>query len=188
MASPVAHSFAGFWTFLFFAAQSKFRLLRCWRGYLLPLAILVFVANLPDLDFFLSLALRGNLNDLHHGFTHSLPVAALVAVVLTFAWPIATTFWRSAVVYFTAYSSHLLIDLCTGTRLGWTNTGFGSPLFWPSPREYCSPLILFVGVRHQNLPAVWSMENAVSSMYELLIFGAITAVILVIRARYAQNS
>src|SRR5215510_8671098 len=139
MASPVAHSFAGFWTYLFFAARSRFGLLRRWPGYLLPLTILVVVANSPDFDVFLSLALRGNLNDLHHGFTHSLPVAGLVSLVLTLVWPIATTFWRSAVVYFTAYSSHLLIDLFTGTRLGWTKSGFGIPLFWPLPQEYSSP-------------------------------------------------
>jgi len=186
MASPVAHSFAGYWIFQFFA-QSKFRLLRFSRGNLLPLGILVVVANLPDFDFLLSMAIRGNLNDLHHGFTHSLPVAALVSVVLTFTWPIATTFWGSALVYFTAYSSHLLIDLFTGQRLGWTNTGYGIPLFWPLSQMYSSPLILIIGVQHQNLAAVWSVQNAVSVMYELLTFGAITAIILVIRADYAQD-
>src|SRR5215469_11631430 len=187
MASPVAHSFAGYWVFQFFAAKSKFRLVRRGLGKLLPLAILVVVANLPDFDFFLSLAIRGNLNDLHHGFTHSLPVAAFVSVVLTFAWPIAVTFWRSALVYFTAYSSHLLIDLCTGARLGWNDTGYGIPLFWPLPQTYRSPLILIVGVQHQNLAAVWSIRNAAWGMYELLTFGAITAFILVIRAHYAQD-
>jgi membrane-bound metal-dependent hydrolase YbcI (DUF457 family) len=187
MASPIAHGFAGYWISQFFAAQSKFRLVRPGRGNLLPLGILVVVANLPDFDFFLSLAIRGNLNDLHHGFTHSLPVAGFVSVLLTFAWPIAATFWRSALVYFTAYSSHLLIDLCTGARLGWNNTGYGIPLFWPLPQTYRSPLILIIGVQHQDLAAVWSIQNAASGMYELLIFGAITAIILVIRARYVHD-
>ena len=186
MASPVAHSFAGYWIFQFFA-QSKFRVLRFRRGKLLPLGILVVVANLPDFDFLLSMAIRGNLNDLHRGFTHSLPAAAFVSVVLTFAWPIATPIWGSALVYFTAYSSHLLIDLFTGLRLGWTNTGYGIPLFWPLPQKYSSPLILIIGVQHQNLTAVWSIQNAASGMYELLTFGAITAIILVIRAHYAQD-
>jgi membrane-bound metal-dependent hydrolase YbcI (DUF457 family) len=187
VASPVAHSFAGYWVFQFFAAQSKFRLLRPGRGNLLPLGILVVVANLPDFDFFLSLAIRGNLNDLHHGFTHSLPAAAFISVVLTFAWPIAATFWRSALVYFTAYSSHLLIDLCTGARLGWNNTGFGIPLFWPLSQHYSSPLILMIGVQHEELSALWSLQNVASGMYELAVCGAITAVFLVIRARYVHD-
>ena len=186
MASPVAHSFAGYWIFQFFA-QSKFRLLRFRRGKLLPLGILVVVANLPDFDFLLSMVIRGNLNDLHRGFTHSLTVAAFVSVVLTLAWPIATPFWGSALVYFTAYSSHILIDLFTGLRLGWTNSGFGIPLFWPLPQKYSSPLILIIGVQHQNLAAVWSIQNAASGMYELLTFGVITTIILVIRAHYAQD-
>jgi membrane-bound metal-dependent hydrolase YbcI (DUF457 family) len=186
MASPVAHSFAGYWIFQFFA-QSKFRFLQFRRGNLLTLGILVVVANLPDLDVLLSMAIRGNLNDLHHGFTHSLSVAAFVSVVLSLAWPIATTFWTSALVYFSAYSSHLLLDLFTGLRLGWTNSGFGIPLFWPLPQEYSSPLILIIGVQHQNLTALWTIQNAASAMYELLTFGTITAIILVIRAHYAQD-
>jgi membrane-bound metal-dependent hydrolase YbcI (DUF457 family) len=188
MASPVAHSFAGVWTFLLFAGQSKLRLLGHRYSSLLAISVLVFVANMPDLDFFLSLAFRGNLNELHRGFTHSILAAVLVAIALACFWRIARTFWLSAAVFFVAYCSHLLIDLCTGSKLGWTNSGSGIPLFWPSAKEYSSPLILVLGVLHQDLPAVWSMENAVSCLYELVLCGGITAVVLVMWARYAQNN
>jgi membrane-bound metal-dependent hydrolase YbcI (DUF457 family) len=186
MASPVAHSFAGFWTFLLFARQLQIRLASQWRQYLPQLGILVLLANLPDFDLFISFALLGN-SELHHGFTHSLAVGALVALALSCVWRIATGFWRSAVLYFIAYDSHLLIDLCTGSRLGWTNSGSGIPLFWPLTEKFSSPLILIPGVRHINFGALLSMENARSSTYELLLFGAITAVVLALRARYGRN-
>jgi membrane-bound metal-dependent hydrolase YbcI (DUF457 family) len=187
MASPVAHSFAAFWIFLILAAQSKLRFLAHWRRWVLPLGMLVLVANLPDLDFFASLAFRRNLNEMHRTFSHSFTMAAVTALALGLCWRIAVSYWASVAVYFAAYCSHLLIDLCTGTELGWTNSGSGIPLFWPSATEYSSPFILIIGVQHQDLPAVWSMGNAASSLYELLLCGVITVVVLVIRVRYGQN-
>ncbi len=186
MASPVAHSFAGFWTFLLFARQLQIRLAAQWRQYLPQLGILVLLANLPDFDLFISFALLGN-GELHHGFTHSLAVGVLVALALSCVWRITTGFWRSALLYFIAYGSHLLIDLCTGSRLGWNNSSSGIPLLWPLPKKFSSPLILVPGVRHLNLAALFSMENARSSIYELLLFGAITAVLLALRARHVRN-
>src|SRR5437660_56774 len=90
------------------------------RQCLLPLGVLILLANAPDLDLLLG-------NAVHRGFTHSLMAATLVSLALTCVWRIAPGFWRSAIVYFIAYSSHLLIDFFTGTKIGWTNTGFGMP-------------------------------------------------------------
>ena len=179
MASPIAHSFAGFWTFLVFAKQLQIRLPVQWRQYVLKLGVLVLLANLPDFDFPISLALLGN-DSLHHGFSHSLAADVLVALAVSCVWRIAPGFWRSAMIYFTAYGSHLLVDLCSGRTLGWTNTGSGIPLLWPWPKEFSSPLILIPGVRHGSLRAIFSMDNAWASVYELLIFGAITVIIFVL--------
>jgi membrane-bound metal-dependent hydrolase YbcI (DUF457 family) len=179
MASPIAHSFAGFWTFLVFAKQLQIRLPVQWRQYVLKLGVLVLLANLPDFDFLISFALLGNAS-LHHEFTHSLVAGVLVALAVSCLWRIAPGFWRSAMIYFTAYGSHLLVDLCTGRTLGWTNTGSGIPLLWPWPKEFSSPLILIPGVRHGSLRAIFSMDNAWASVYELLIFGAITVIIFVL--------
>jgi hypothetical protein len=41
MASPIAHSVAGFWTFLVFAKQLQIRLAEQWRQYLPRLGVLV---------------------------------------------------------------------------------------------------------------------------------------------------
>ena len=187
MASPIAHSFAGFWTFLFIAKQLKARLGH-WRAYLPQLGILILLANLPDVDFLIGLLSGESPNEYHRGFTHSLVVGIFVALALSCVWRILGEFWRSALIYFAAYCSHLLIDLFTGTRLGWNNSGSGIPLWWPSHTEYSSPLILVFGVRHGNLRALLSVENFWSNMYELLVFGAITIVVLVLRARYVQNA
>ena len=186
MASPVAHSFAGFWTLLLFAKQLHLRLTLQWRSWLAKLGLLIVVANLPDFDFAISFAVLGN-DKLHHEFTHSLTLAILVSLALSCIWRIGRSFWSTFAIYVTAYGSHLSIDLLTGKSVGWTNSGSGIPLFWPWDQKFSSPLILIPGVRHGDLHALFSLKNASSAMYELLAFGGITAVVLLIRARRARH-
>jgi membrane-bound metal-dependent hydrolase YbcI (DUF457 family) len=186
VASPIAHSFAGFWTFLLFAKQLQLRLSRQWRSWLAWLGLLIVAANLPDFDFVISFAVLGN-DKLHHEFSHSLTAAVLASLALSYVWRIGRGFWPTFVIYFTAYGSHLLIDLFTGSRLGWTSSGSGIPLFWPWGRKFSSPVVLIPGVRHLDLNALFSIENAWSGIYELVTFGAITAVVLLVRARHARH-
>jgi len=177
MASPIAHSFAGFWTFLALRGRSKTRLAAPWRHYLPQLSVLILLANLADVDLLITPGFPAN--PLHRSFTHSLTVAILVALALSCVWRITLGFRRSATIYFTAYGSHLLIDLFTGLKLGWTNTGYGLPLFWPWPKKFSSPLILILGVRHKDFAALFSLDNVWSCTYELLTFGASTVVAFV---------
>jgi membrane-bound metal-dependent hydrolase YbcI (DUF457 family) len=130
VASPIAHTFAGFWIFLILAAQWKRWLAAQWRQWVPQLGVLILLANLPDLDF-LPGWLDGDANQLHRSFTHSLTFAILISLALSSVWRIAPGFCRSALLYFTAYSSHLLIDFFSGIKIGWTHTGYGMPLFWP---------------------------------------------------------
>ena len=185
VASPVAHTFAGFWTFLLLISRLRVRLVTACRQYLPQLVLLVLLANLADIDFLFGLATDANA--LHRGFTHSLAAAFFVALAVACIWRIAGSFWRSATLYFLAYGSHLLIDLVTGAKLGWNATAFGIPLFWPWRKEFGSPLILVVGVRHKDFPALFSMENLQSSSYELLIFGVITAALMVLWVRHQKG-
>jgi membrane-bound metal-dependent hydrolase YbcI (DUF457 family) len=178
VASPVAHTFAGFWTFLLLTARSKVRLVTACRQYLPQLLLLVLIANFADIDF---------LFGLHRSFTHSLAAAVFVALAVSCVWRIAGSFWRSAGLYFLAYSSHLLIDLCTGTKLGWNATASDTPLFWPWRKDFGSPLVLLVGVKHKDFAALFSMENLQSSLYELLIFGLITAALIVLWVRHQKD-
>jgi len=178
VASPVAHTFAGFWTFLLLTSRLKVRLVTACRQYLPQLILLILLANLADVDF---------LFGIHRGFTHSLAVAVFVALAVGCMWRIAGTFWRSAILYFLAYGSHLVIDLFTGAKLGWNASGAGVPLFWPWKREFSSPLILIVGVKHKDFPALFSRENLQSSSYELLIFGVVTAALMVLWVRHQKG-
>ena len=180
MASPIAHSFAGFWTFLVLAAQLKTRLATQWRQWLPRLVVLILLANLPDLDF---LSACFGAKNLHRSFTHSLTVGILISLALSCVWRIAPGFWRSTLLYFTAYGSHLLIDFFTGREIGWTHTGFGVPLFWPWPKDFSSPLVLTFGVRYNDLAALFSVSNLWVCAYELLICSAITAVALALWKR-----
>ena len=186
MASPIAHTFAGFWTFLVLAAQLKTRLTAQWHEWLPRLGALILLANLPDLDFLLYW-FDPSAKNLHHSFTHSLTFAILISFALSCAWRIVPGFWRSTLLYFTACSSHLLIDFVTGKKLGWTHSGFGMPLFWPWPEEFSSPLILTFGIRHQNFDALASIENVWSCTYELVTCGAITAVVLLLWKRRLKS-
>jgi membrane-bound metal-dependent hydrolase YbcI (DUF457 family) len=105
------------------------------------------LANLPDFDFPISLGLLGNAS-LHHEFTHSLAAAILVALAVRCVWRIAPVFWRSAMIYFAAYGSHLLIDLCTGRTLGCTNTGAGKRFC-----NHCGPRAV-ISFKGANSPAL----------------------------------
>jgi membrane-bound metal-dependent hydrolase YbcI (DUF457 family) len=187
VASPVAHSFAGFWTFMLLAARLKVGLATACRRYLPQLVLLILLANLPDVDFLFGVGTGANANALHHGFTHSFAAALFVALAISYVWRIAGTFWRSVTLCFLAYSSHLLIDMCTGTKLGWNSTACDIPLFWPWVKEFRSPLVLFVGVKHKDLPELFSMENIQSSLCELLAFGTITAALLALWARHQKT-
>lgn len=178
VASPVAHTFAGFWTFLLLTSRLKVRLFTACRQYLPQLILLVVLANLADVDFVFGV---------HRGFTHSLVVAVFVAFAVSCVWRIAGTFWRSVTLCFLAYGSHLLIDLVTGSKLGWNASGAGIDLFWPWKKEFSSPLILIVGVKHKDLLSVFSIDNLQSSFYELLIFGAITAVLVLFWVRHQKK-
>ena len=185
MASPIAHSFAGFWTFLYQRRHSKTQLTAHWRHYLPRLGVLILLANAADLDLFLPPGFPNNA--LHRGFTHSLTVAILVSLALSCIWRIAAGFWRSAILYFMAYGSHLLIDFFTGTKIGWTNTGFGMPLFWPWPQKFSSPLILILGIRHKDFASLFSLDNVWACTYETLTFGAIAVAGLVLWKRKLKS-
>jgi membrane-bound metal-dependent hydrolase YbcI (DUF457 family) len=149
------------------------------------LCALVFVANLADLDFLPELLFGKNI---HRGPSHGVLAAISVAILFAAVWRIAGTFWTSAGVYFVAYGSHLLIDFFTGLDLGWNHSASGIPFFWPWRRDFGSPLVLDYGVRHGNFAALTSVANLRAVCYDLCLYGTITALLLVGRARYVLKN
>jgi membrane-bound metal-dependent hydrolase YbcI (DUF457 family) len=183
MASPVAHSFAGFWTFLLLITRDRAASSR-WLKRLGQLCMLVFVANLADFDFLPELLFR---QDIHRGPSHSLLAAIVAALFFAAVWRITGAFWGSAGIYFIAYGSHLLIDFFSGRDLGWNHSASGIPFFWPWPSphtNFASLLVLDYGVRHGSLSALVSFANLRAIVYDLCLYGTITTVLLLWRARY----
>ena len=89
VASPVAHSFAGFWTFLLLTSRLKVRLVTACRQYLPQLILLILLANLADVDFLFGIHRESEASP---GFTHSLAVAVFVALAVSCVWRIAGRF------------------------------------------------------------------------------------------------
>jgi inner membrane protein len=119
MPLPIAHALVG----ASFAAAIHTR--PDSQRYRVALISGAFLANAPDLDFFLVFTLHSRA--WHRGFTHSLVFAGLVCLlfVLTFG----TRRLRDALAYGLAYASHCLLDFLT------TKAGGGVELFWPFSAE-----------------------------------------------------
>lgn len=92
------------------------------------LVLVIFAANLPDLDF-LPGVLAGDAGLFHRGASHSLLAALIVAAVA--GWGLGSRlggFRRVAGWTFLAYASHLLLDTLVPDATGATA---GIPLLWP---------------------------------------------------------
>jgi membrane-bound metal-dependent hydrolase YbcI (DUF457 family) len=139
MATPVGHSLLGVTCALFLRKKPS-------HSQAIPLYLLaIFAANFPDFDFLPGL-LVGNINQFHQGPSHSLFAALLFGGACMFLYnSLKISAWSLALLGFTAYTSHLLLDmLCHDSR-----APFGIPLLWPIYNEHLiSPVTLFSGVRH----------------------------------------
>lgn len=149
--------------------------LRCWLlGALLGV--------LPDLDLFfpwiLGLGVRW-----HGAFTHSLLFALVVG------WAAARLAgrggWRSTVVYSLAVFSHALLDAAVKKRYG------GSALFWPLTNRvhrfgWIDYFAFYPGSNLEPLPELIG-RAIVISLYELLIFGPVFLLALIIRRMRARQ-
>src|SRR4029079_18324860 len=91
----------------------------------------------PDCDYVLNW-LRIDYGGWHHGFTHSIPFALVMGVVMIAIfrdWKL-----RSYLVFTLAYVSHTLLDFMftesRGVALWWPFTNYRYKLRLPSPIEY----------------------------------------------------
>jgi inner membrane protein len=140
---PLAHSAAGVAAFLVFRDDSANRLSRTKRAALLLLV--VFAANVPDLDFIPGMVV-GEPNRFHHGVSHSLLASGALAMILY--WSVRRYFAELSkksllFILIAASASHPLLDYLSID----TMPPYGVPLLWPVSGEYLiSPVLVFLDV------------------------------------------
>jgi inner membrane protein len=144
------------------------------------MVLYLFAANAADLDFIPGL-LSGEPDRYHHGISHSLGFAALVAVVcgLVLMFRAHQARWQPFVVCFALWSSHIGLDYFSiDNRLP-----YGVPLFWPlSDAYYIAPFAFFPGIRRalasaEFFTSLLSLHNLWAICVELLVLAPILILI-----------
>jgi len=134
---------------------------------------LMFLANLPDLDFLPGLLL-GRPNLYHHGAFHSL--GAALAVALGGALLLRSRqrrFAPAAALVFLAFASHLLLDLFALDLV----PPYRLPLFWPfSDRHVTAPWPFFLNVTRSAasgdfFPSLLNGHNLAAALREAFLLG-----------------
>lgn len=175
MPSPIGHSLAG--VAIFGARRSLGEPAHRTRlGTLLVLALLVFAANAPDLDFLPGL-LIGDADRYHHGPAHSLGAALVFGIVAT---ALARVFAPRAALRYgalmtLAFVAHLLLDMMSVD----TRPPRGVPLFWPLvDRNFAFPIELFLDI-HRNtgtgnfFTGLLVKHNAYAALWEFVVMGSV---------------
>lgn len=128
------------------------------------LVAIIVAANAPDLDYLPGLWV-GDANAFHHGPTHSILFAVLVAAVMSLAWPHGSRANAFLWLFF-AGLSHLAADVFTEDR----RAPFGIPLLWPLTAEtFHSPFSLFWHLRKREWAEVFQWHNVLAVGRELII-------------------
>ncbi|MDM8541041.1 metal-dependent hydrolase [Desulfococcaceae bacterium HSG9] len=170
MSSPIGHSLSG-WVIASYRSRS---LKPVNIKNLQRLALYIFIANAPDLDFIPG-ALMGTPNLYHHGISHSLGTGLIFALVLALilTWKDKALFGREFVFMFVIFSSHLVLDLLSVDG----RPPMGIPLFWPLSNQYFMipilPPVMHSVLDHatiiQFLADVFSLHNLYVVGLEILL-------------------
>ena len=173
MPFPVAHGLIGASVVAALLPSHRSRIAK-------PLLIGAFLGISPDFDYALNW-LRISGGGWHHGFTHSIPFAfvlGLVMIVLTRDWKA-----RSFIVFSAAFASHTLLDyLITesqGVALWWPFTDHRYKLRLPNPIDY--------SLSDASLWAT-TVDIIKLGLMELLIFGPVLLIIVLIRRAVVKRS
>ncbi|MGI8783880.1 MAG: metal-dependent hydrolase [Acidobacteriota bacterium] len=144
MAFPVGHAAAGLAAARALGAPVGERAV-----WTLGIALLAVV---PDFDYILVWPLGYSRAQYHRTWTHSLLVAAAVALVVALAHARLTRkpfSWRPLLIYFAVVASHGIVDVLMVDN----RSEHGVPLFWPFLPErlgWRSPFVPFYELFHPN--------------------------------------
>ncbi len=157
MPSPVGHVTAGY--IVYVTMQPGGIEGRQHRGYVLAGALISALA--ADLDFLPGILL-GTPNRFHHGPSHSLGAVVMYGLLV---WTVLGC-WRDvlasrlALLFASAYASHLVLDLLAVD----TSQPFGVPLFWPLTNSYyIAPLPLFADIQRGDGEALTFIRGALKA-------------------------
>ena len=162
MSSPVGHSLTGM---ILYLSYNKWGSL--WVNWK-EIFLYIFLAVAPDFDLIPGL-LVGDADRYHHGPSHSI----FFALMFTFTISLPRLkrglkrFLSSWGIFFSIYSSHLLLDLFTIDR----QSPYGSPLLWPlSDRYISSPITFLPPVYKESWDALFILNNLYAVLIEVAIF------------------
>lgn len=182
MPSPIGHSLMAYIMYRATPTSSP-------RVNLTRMGFYLLAANAADLDFIPGL-LVGDPGLYHHGISHSLGFAALVAVVYGLLLMFATrqARWQPFVISFALWSSHIGLDYFSIDP----GLPYGVPLFWPlSDAYYIAPFPFFPEIRRSQvssefLASLVSLHNLWAISIELLVLGS-SAVLMLVAQKLAKS-
>ncbi|MDY7022178.1 MAG: metal-dependent hydrolase, partial [Cyanobacteriota bacterium] len=147
----------------------------------------IFIANVPDLDILIGIALQGDPKIFHRQATHSLIVAVLISILTALmTYSIQFKHWKSLSLWVGGlYISHIVLDLMVADDV----SPMGVQAFWPLTSDYAiSPLTIFSGFDYGGsglfsfLVSLITFQNLISVVQEIVIL--VPCIILI---RYGQK-
>ncbi|RTZ91451.1 MAG: hypothetical protein DSY91_05025 [Deltaproteobacteria bacterium] len=152
------------------------------RGSLLKWAAFwVVLGNFADLDFIPGI-LMGEPGRFHHGVTHTIFFAVILAAGAYRLYPVLfkgrkVHFW----VFLSVTASHLFLDCLTLD----TVAPFGLPLLWPFSHTYFRfPFSLFLNVnRAMDLNVLFTWHNLLAISLEIFLTLPILLIVWIVRYR-----
>jgi inner membrane protein len=173
MPSPIGHSLMGY---IIHRATAQPVTSGDWSA----IALYVFAANAPDLDFIPGFFV-GQLSRFHHGPSHSIGFAILFAALASVFFHRRT---RVFVIAFSLYLSHVLLDYLIQDP----SPPHGVPLFWPFSYEYyMAPFAFFRRFDYAShsvgslLSPMFTLHNLLTVLIEVVLL--LPLLILVVCAR-----
>jgi inner membrane protein len=180
MPSPVGHSLMAY---IIHRATARPVATHNWS----VIALYLFAANAPDLDFIPGLFV-GQLSRFHHGPSHSIGFAILFATLASLCFRRST---RVFVLAFSLYLSHVLLDYLIQDP----SPPYGVPLFWPfSDEYYMAPFAFFRRFDYAShsvdslLSPMFTVNNLLTVLIEVALLVPLLIFVVLARSKLRHRN